>query len=102
MRGFAIFNRSTNDWPVSSKINYDWHFIIVTVSATAKNLYVDGKFISSKNITTPIDILQNNNLRIGAHINDGSQQMHGNIDDVRIYNRVLTDFEIQQLYYECR
>jgi hypothetical protein len=42
-------------------------------------------------------------MAIGAH--NGSAGTHdnffkGSIDDIRIYNRALTDQEIQQLYHE--
>ena len=97
---FAVFNRPANAWAPGSSVNDDWHFVTIIFSSTKKSLYLDGKFVNSKDISTPINIMSNNDFRIGAHINDGSQQFRGSIDDVRIFSRVLTETEIQQFFHE--
>ena len=42
-------------------------------------------------------------LIIGAHMNSSGNVYNffqGNLDDLRIYNRALTEAEVQALYYE--
>jgi len=41
-----------------------------------------------------------NEIYIGRHYKSGMNIFDGNIDDIRIYNRALTESEIQQLYNE--
>lgn len=97
---FEIFNRPADGWARTYSLDYNWHFVVITFGNNSKNLFVDGIFIDSKNTSLPIPILTSNNFRIGAHINDGSQQFRGYIDDIRIYNKILTNNEILELYYE--
>ena len=76
-----------------------WHHIVFTVQPKLQNLYIDGqKMVSgqrnSKNTTARIIF--------GAGTADGVTPdlnfFPGVLDDVRIYNRVLTESEITSLY----
>lgn len=75
-----------------------WHFVVGTNDGATGKLYVDGVYIGS-NPGSPIDngvdlliggIFQSNGL-----FNVG---FSGDIDDVRVYHRALTDIDVQQLY----
>jgi hypothetical protein len=83
----------------------NWHFMVVTFVPNDKlYLYLDNQLIKtapySENYTS--DGL----LFIGRHYNDPlstephQSHFNGSIDDIRIYNRKLSDVEIQQLYHE--
>jgi uncharacterized protein (TIGR02145 family) len=88
-------------------IDSDWHHVSVTYdyssSANDPTFYIDGVATSSTEISTPS----------GTQRTDGAQPLTlgncsifskgafgGTLDDVRIYNRILTPTEVAQLYKE--
>ncbi len=80
----------------------EWHFVAVTVSGTKAYFYLDGRPDGEGDVGR---ILKNSlNLLIGrAHIGcNGTcgidNFFDGIIDDVRIYNRTLSDTELLDLY----
>jgi hypothetical protein len=79
----------------SSKLALNtWTHIASTYDGTTVRLYVNGVQVSSLattgNITTTTDL-----LRIGGSPALGTQYFAGLIDEVRIYNRALTQAQIQ-------
>ncbi|KHD05514.1 hypothetical protein PN36_12315 [Candidatus Thiomargarita nelsonii] len=83
----------------------NWHLIVGTYNKSTgiSELYVDGILKNSNNFGK-IDLMQTSvPVSIGCYLNsaDGSflrEFFHGTIDDVRIYNRALSESEVQQLY----
>lgn len=76
-----------------------WHLIAGVFDGTTQFLYVDGQlrgFVSSNRTTAQ----GSGDMRIGGRSSGGANTswMNGSIDDVRIYNRALTQSEISQLY----
>ncbi|MDM8559380.1 LamG domain-containing protein [Candidatus Parabeggiatoa sp. HSG14] len=86
-------------------IDNAWHFVTGTYNKSSETmkLYIDAVLVSENKIGQ-IDLMQTSiPLSIGCYLdsNDGSKRrafFHGIIDDIRIYNRALTDVEIQSLY----
>jgi hypothetical protein len=74
-----------------------WYQIIVTIKANTYSYYIDGVAFGSDIVTQSMPIV-NAPLEIGRA--EGSFYLNGLIDDVRIYNRALSDLEIQALYHE--
>ena len=75
----------------------EWHFVTMTFQDGVSNgtvLYVDGV---EKLITTMTISSQSNNLLVG-YGNATGQYLNGSIDEVRVYNRVLSAAEVGQLY----
>ncbi len=80
-----------------------WQFVYVTYDGSAAKIYLNGELedtiSASGSITT-----SNEPLTIGAEPGGGgtsfSAYLNGAIDDVRIYNRALSDTEIKNLYEE--
>jgi len=66
-----------------------WHSAVATLSSAGMRLYFDGLLVTNNPSVTSA---QNYNgyWHIGMDV--------GEIDDVRIYNRALSDSEVQQLY----
>jgi hypothetical protein len=63
-------------------------------------LYLDGIIKDRKNTTGSISTT-NSPITIGrSRLNYPTDSYNGIIDDIRIYNRVLTESEIQNLYHE--
>jgi hypothetical protein len=79
-----------------------WRFIAVTYTGGNSGTvihYIDGLYNSS-NALSYSEATANNaakKLYIGTR-EDGVTQMLGDIDDIRIYNRVLTAQEVKELY----
>jgi prepilin-type N-terminal cleavage/methylation domain-containing protein len=77
--------------------NGQWHQIVAVKVGTAISYYVDGS--AAGTTTGAANITTTSNLTIGDWIGaPGTQNFSGQIDDVRIYNRALSQSEISQLY----
>jgi prepilin-type N-terminal cleavage/methylation domain-containing protein len=105
---FHIFNHYTANYiPFSmcsaTAINYVvisprpstgiWHFYVYTFDGSYLKAYLDGVMVSSVTQTISMKV-DSNPVRIGG----GNVYFGGTIDDVRIYNRALSDSEIKALY----
>ena len=74
-----------------------WYFIAATYDGSTMRVYLNGKPDGSK--ASGQGIAQSNNpIYIGGKPGGGSDMLDGLIDDLRIYSRALSDFEIEQLY----
>lgn len=75
-----------------------WHHVVIMQSALGKtnSLYVDGAFINSGN---NVAVDGNGPLWLGGAASV-SEFFNGLIDDVRLYNRALSEAEVTQLYSE--
>jgi hypothetical protein len=81
-----------NSFPTDSA----WHNVVGTSDNTGTKLYIDGVKITSANWNgSPGTTNQTAHFSIGIQGNPIIPQ--GIVDDIRIYNRVLTDTEIQAL-----
>ncbi len=71
---------------------------MVVTNGDFVTLYVDGSLASGGYISggTAVDFSTGSSVRVGN--TNGSDFFRGTIDDVRIYNRVLSAAEIKQLY----
>lgn len=74
-----------------------WQHIVMTYNLANVNFYVNGvaQGTPAKTDAMPAGT---NQMNIGTSSSVGSQSYFGQIDDFRIYNRVLTVQEIQDLY----
>lgn len=97
-------NYSTNTNPLNN--NNLWHNIVVTYNNTnvsSINIYLDGIQIQTSNFNlvnlNTLDTL-NTNLLFGKAIVQYASNFYfnGKIDDIGIWNRVLTPIEVSQLY----
>lgn len=79
---------STND----AAENLDWHHITMTHNGTTIKLYVDGAEVDSGNPSNWSGIIANNAniIRVGYGLN-------GSVDEVRIWSRVLSEAEIDEI-----
>ena len=91
-----------NPSPLASSLNLgnQWKHIVLSVTASETNLYVNSTLVTTLNI---------GGSNVGNHalhpvfgkITDGAYSIQffgGNLDDIGIWNRTLTTAEIQQLY----
>ena len=83
----------------------EWHMITGTVQGDQAKFYIDGFLMDEKTLTNPFEFGNSDPLTLGMHYYVGvpdywAYPLVGVIDDVRIYNRVLTPEEILCLYKE--
>lgn len=89
--------------PTSSVLPGSWKHIVATYDGSSlvsgTKIYVDG---ASQALTTCFNTLGSNSIRPGInwHIGDDytSDYVKGSLDEVRIYNRVLSQAEVSALY----
>lgn len=89
---------SPNRWLVANSPSLnEWTHIVVTCSeATGLKLYMNGVLTNSRGTVDRSSFSSTSNFRIGR---DGSGYvLDGRMDDVRIFNRVITAEEVQNLY----
>ncbi|MFC1614761.1 LamG domain-containing protein [Gemmatimonadota bacterium] len=72
-----------------------WHHCVYTFDGSTHRFYLNGKETASSNAETPKGTPTQ--LMFGNYPS-GDQFFKGKLDDVRIYNRVLTQAEINYLY----
>ncbi|MBN2636038.1 MAG: LamG domain-containing protein [Prolixibacteraceae bacterium] len=73
------------------------HYVFVSsLSNSYMNLYKDGIMVNEK--TEPKELLHTSNKTLKIGSGDGFGFHSGKIDEIRIYNRVLTQVEIDKLY----
>lgn len=96
----GFFDASTSGAAKSANAINDgsWHHIVMQNNGTTTSLYVDG--ILNGSITDYLSVGNggfNNRFYIGK-TNLSANVFKGAIDDLRIYNRTLTQLEIDSLY----
>ncbi len=73
----------------------NWHHLAVTYSATEAKLYVDGALRASDNTTNGTYTSSSTNpISVGAPTNGQDRYFEGEMDELRLYKRVLTHEEI--------
>lgn len=75
-----------------------WYHVVLTRDKSNIQLFVDGHKYDPVPVSGPPVYGQNPTANIAKRAGSASQYFHGSIDEVRIYNRVLTDSEVQTLY----
>jgi len=77
-----------------------WHFVVGTYDGSTLKYYVDGSLSDSTSYSGSIPT-NNENTNIGLYGND-SAYFQGSIDELRIYDRVLTESEVKDYYEKTR
>jgi hypothetical protein len=77
-----------------------WHQVAVTWSVSRIDWYIDGQLKGTKNepSVVPSDFGATSTNWLGRTMKDSSIALYAEIDDLRIYSRVLTVQEIASLY----
>jgi hypothetical protein len=88
-----------SDWqsarfPVDPNFNHEWHHVAGTYDGNRVRLYIDGVRKADPNYTGSIAVRPADPVSIGANSEWPDRSFQGAIDDVRIYNRALSDAEI--------
>jgi hypothetical protein len=73
-----------------------WYFFVTIWNNGNAKVYVNGSKIGEAN--TGSSVINNEQLEIGRDQPGALEYMIGSIDDIRIYNRCLSEAEIKELY----
>jgi hypothetical protein len=71
-----------------------WHYYSLIVQNGNTKLYIDGELCGTATYKNP----ESNTLYFGRYNSDNNYNWDGLIDDVRVYNKILSEKEIQELY----
>ena len=75
----------------------EWHHLIVIYTPSKINLYVDGQF-NNQITLSKLPLINTAPLYFGVDADGDWEYLKGKLDEIRIYNRALTDIEILELY----
>ena len=87
----VFYDGSTTGSPVTNT----WRHIAGTIDGTNAKVYVDGVLVDTTSATQPIPTGSSTKNYIGYI--DGFSRYDGKLDDIRVYDRVLTQAEITHL-----
>ena len=103
---FMLFNDSysskynpdyyTFAYDCTSIMSSQWHHVAISSSNGAMVLYVDGVKVDS--IKSEYDLSSSTKMNIGGMDYDTGSYMTMKIDNVRFYQRVLSDTEVKEIY----
>jgi len=97
--GIGMYNGSTYQSVPYSFSNNTWYHVVLVFKSTNWLLYVNGNYIGSVNQS--IGTTTGNNVWIGQSDNTSNfnnERWNGKIDDIVLYNRLLTQEEISYIY----
>ena len=79
----------------------NWRHVVFTLDdvADTRKMYVDGNLVATGSYTSSIPY-DGNPVLIGAAIENGNLDFpfHGSLDDVMIFNRAISDAEVNTLF----
>lgn len=69
----------------------NWHHVVATYDGSYLRLYIDGYFRAISPLHSGTITKSGEDLRFGEHEHLASQKLDGNMDEVNMWNRALTD-----------
>lgn len=88
--GFGVYDTSAHNATCSESLNAGkWHFLVATYDGTSAKTYLDGNLCATSNAGA-ISLLNGTSFKIG----DNASGADHTIDDVKIFNRVLSSDEM--------
>jgi hypothetical protein len=100
---YVFYNPSIIELILSNNIPLNaWHSIAITKNGTTIQVFLNGSYVTQYTHATNNFMLFNNSatntFAIGRDRNQSQYTFNGAVDDLRIYNRVLTGGEITTLH----
>ena len=88
---------NNNYYSLSSVDTLAWHHVAASYDGQKVRLYIDGNMDKDTTVSLPIIPISDALVQIGYSDNN-EDWFRGAIDDVRIYNRALSDGEIKSIF----
>jgi hypothetical protein len=87
------------EWPGAKLTRNEWHHVVVVRSGAQAELFIDGVSADTRTLESKFDWAENSNnhLRYLGR-NFGGAYFQGQLDEVRVYNRILSRAEITTHY----
>ena len=97
--GTILFEANQAAYPVGAPLAVGkWTYVVATIDANnSLELYINGKLASGPNLGVPYSST-GQPLEIGTSTRSGQPSWKGDIDELAIYNKVLTPAQIQTHY----
>ena len=97
----TIANAKMDVSSIQEQFDASWHQLVAVASGTKLTLHIDGVVDTQSTFLRVAD--SDTNLLIGMLTSEPHQYFNGAVDDVRIYNRALSETEVKALYeFESR
>ena len=95
-----ISNSNIADDLTTTYVTYDnkWHHIVVTFSQTYTSMFIDGLYQNRKAVDS--FSFTGDVFKFGKEKPSSGSEFPGALDDIKIYNRVLTDDDVWKLFKE--
>lgn len=85
-----------NNWPVYPGV---WNYVVASYSNGVLKIWFNNNLVSTRSTSvTGLNTCSGNGFTIGSWWEGNKQAFNGRMDNIRIYNRVLTAEEIAYLY----
>jgi hypothetical protein len=95
----GYWNFTTPAFIISKPLLNTWHQMAATRDNNTYKFYIDGKLVGSTPILTPgAATALTSEYMLGFCYNAGYKYWKGSLDDLRIYNRVISATEVQALF----
>jgi len=98
--GFGIRTSAATYFTYGPTLDTNWHHYVGTYDGQTIKLYKDGAFYSQNTAPSGNILIQDEPIRFGSRY--GGDYFDGRIDEVGIWNRVLSPAEVSALYYRLR
>ena len=101
--GWIAISQKNAAFVVNDDIDYDddqWHFVVFAYNSSRIELYVDTQLKAVSAFSNAITQVEGVFIGQRSDLNSNGP-FGGIIDDIRIYNRALAEYEIKELFYGC-
>nr|MCU0376540.1 LamG domain-containing protein [Chitinophagaceae bacterium] len=75
-----------------------WYFFLVTFDGKFQKIYIDGKLSASKSVNFSRSVSCSQNILFGAGNQSKPDYLQGSLDEIRFYDRVMNEEEIEALF----
>ncbi len=92
---------SNENYFVTTKDGYKdgmWHYVIITYDGVSLNLYIDGEKVASELTNAIPDNTGNQAVGVGVNSLTIKDFFIGQIDEVRVFNRAVSNKEVEEQY----
>ena len=96
--GGSGFDSGNNIWSTDRIESSKYYNIAGTYDRFKAALYINGKLVATQTSSWGARGYKNATATVGINPENGSDRFSGAVDDVRIYNRALSDGEVKALY----
>lgn len=99
---FQITARNTTartvNGTISAEVGQRYHVVGIFASATSRTIYINGVQGGTSTNSVTLDTTTPQHRTVGRYAGTTTNYFSGAIDEVRVYNKVLTSGDIQNLY----